>query len=60
MERWSHSCLLRLCRQKGRGSSWVVEVRRGREKEQGGSHGRSENGTLGIVKTKADGNAKFL
>lgn len=30
-------------------------VRRGGEKEQGGSRGRSGYGTLGIVKTKADG-----
>ena len=42
VERWSHSCLMRLCMQEGRRGFWAVEEERwGGEEEHGGSHERS-------------------
>lgn len=42
VERWSHPCPVRLCRQEGRGGFWAVEEERwGGEEEHGGSHERS-------------------
>lgn len=54
---------MRLCRQEGRGSSWVVEVRRGGRRNKVGVVGGQVMGPQGFLRprlTVSSGNAKFL